>query len=506
MKLPIYDVVIDLNDEETGMSCISLVDEPAVEKDFLLFDKQTPKQTLQFTIDDNMEHCITGVAIRADYPIYRIGTSGYEYYVRFSKETIKDIVEKYSKQGLWNVTSLQHDGKEIDGAIMVEMYIKDSEKGINPKGFEDIEEGSLFTTYKIVDEQLWEDIKNSDNINGFSIEIVSDLEPTEEYVEMNTEVEDWLMELLAWLEDEEDVEVIMSKDEKWLINGDGEYWLDEDGNKVPAKCPKCGSPVGVYIKGESVFLCSECGEYLGRVKFPDDLDFTGIKKNFKRVTTGDLEDIMKKNRKAVVTINDQPKTVQVNSLGTDASGKPIAVVYEPTSKDWTVVKVHDIQKVEMIEEECENVEYNAKWKQIVSDETININKTLAGMNPGKDSIDYVMDRNIYAMITYDDEQDNPHTGYRTCFVSSWGYTQKNGGGNECIRIFEYNGDTRSGFEDGRWRLLLTRRIREFKTVDYMSSILQAPAQYNGEAQAGTGKNGTMSSVKRTAIFPPKIVQ
>ena len=441
MKLPIYDVVIDLNDEETGMSCISLVDEPAVEKDFLLFAKEAPKKALQFAIDDNMEHCITGVAIRADYPIYRIGTSGYEYYVRFSKETIKDIVEKYSKQGLWNVTSLQHDGKEIDGAIMVEMYIKDSEKGISPKGFEDIEEGSLFTTYKIVDEQLWEEIKNSDNINGFSIEIVSDLEPTEEYVEMNTE-EDWLAELLAWLEDEEDVEVIMNKQ----------------------------------------------------------------KKKFKRVTTGDLEDIMKKNRKAVVTIKDQPKTVQINSLGTDASGKPIVVVYEPTSKDWTVVKVHDIDKVEMIEEECENVEYNSKWKQIVSDETIDINKTLAGMNPGKDSIDWVMDRNIYAMISYDDEQDNPHTGYRTCFVSSWGYTQKNGGGNECIRIFEYNGDTRSGFEDGRWRLLLTRRIREFKAVEYMSSILQAPAQYNGEAQAGTGRNGTMSSVKRIATFPPKILQ
>lgn len=436
MKLPIYDVVIDLNDEETGMSCISLVSEPAVEKDFLLFDKQAPKQALQFAIDDNMEHCITGVAIRADYPIYRIGTSGYEYYVRFSKETIKDIVEKYSKQGLWNVTSLQHDGKEIDGAIMVEMYIKDSEKGINPKGFEDIEEGSLFTTYKIVDEQLWEEIKNSDNINGFSIEIVSDLEPTEEYVEMNTEVEDWLEELLAWLEDE-DVEVLMNKQ----------------------------------------------------------------KKKFKRVTTGDLEDIMKKNRKAVVTIKDQPKTVQINSLGTDASGKPIAVVYEPTSKDWTVVKVHDIQKVEMIEEETENVEYNSKWKNIVSDETIDINKTLAGMNPGKDSIDWVMDRNAYVEIDYFDETDTAATGYRTMTVTSWGYTQKHGGGNEAIRCYQWSGSSKTGFEDGRWRLLLTRRIRSFKAVNYVNPPLQAPPQYNGEAQAGTGKNGTMSSVKRIAVFP-----
>lgn len=437
MKLPIYEVVIDLNDEETGMSCISLVDEPAVEKSFLLFEKEAPKQALQFAIDDNMEHCITGVAIRADYPIYRVGNSGYEYYVRFSKETIKDIVEKYSKQGLWNVTSLQHDGKEIDGAIMVEMYIKDSEKGINPKDFEDIEEGSLFTTYKIVDEQLWEDIKNSDNINGFSIEIVSDLEPTEEFIEMNTEAEDWLAELLAWLEEDEDVEVLMDKQ----------------------------------------------------------------KKKFKRVTTGDLEDIMKKNRKAVVTINGQPKTVQINSLGTDQSGKPIAVVYEPQAKDWTVLNVHDIDKVEMIEEECENIEYNSKWKQIVADETIDINKTLAGMNPGKDSIDWVMDRNAYVEIDYFDETDTAATGYRTMTVTSWGYTQKHGGGNEAIRCYQWSGSSKTGFEDGRWRILLTRRIRSFKAVNYVNPPLQAPPQYNGEAQQGTGKNGTMSSVKRTAVFP-----
>jgi hypothetical protein len=110
---------------------------------------------------------------------------------------------------------------------------------------------------------------------------------------------------------------------------------------------------------------------------------------------------------------------------------------------------------------------------------------------------------MYAMISYDDNTEDPATGYRTCFISSWGYTTA---GNECIRIYEYNGDTKSGFQDGRWRLLLTRRIMDLKGVDYTEPVRNAPPLYNGERKAGTGINGTMSRVKRFATFPPKITE
>lgn len=164
--LDVFDITI--SDEEDRMLRISLVDNPAVEKDFLKFKEETP---LICFAKDEMEHCLTGVAIRANMPIYR-RSGDYEYYVRFDKDTIKEIVEKYSKEGLFNKVDLQHDGEEVSGVYMVEMFLKDTSKGISPKGFEDIEEGSLFVTYKIDNEALWKEIMESDNYNGFSIEMI----------------------------------------------------------------------------------------------------------------------------------------------------------------------------------------------------------------------------------------------------------------------------------------------------------------------------------------------
>ena len=201
MKLPIYDIIIDTDSEELNMSCISLVTDPAVEKDFECFSKNN--KPMQFSITNPDKHCITGVAIRADIPIYRYSPDKGEYYVRFSKETIEQIVYKYSKQNLWNSVSLEHSGQNIDSAVMVEFYLKSDTKC--PKGFEDVEDGSLMVTYKITDNDLWDTVKNSDEINGFSIEIMADLQPTDEFVESDLQpTEDNFFEnLMNWLNDED---------------------------------------------------------------------------------------------------------------------------------------------------------------------------------------------------------------------------------------------------------------------------------------------------------------
>lgn len=195
MQIPIYDIVVNLEDDNTFMSCISLVDEPAVEVDFQCFGKQRP--VMKFGVTDTDKHCITGVAIRADVPIYRFSHEYGEYYVRFTKKTIEDIVLKYSKMNLWNSVSLNHSGQNIDSAVMTEFFIKSDTKC--PKGFEEVEDGSLMVTYKITDDTLWDTLKNTDEINGFSIEIYADLVPTDEYVEE----ESFLEELMRWLQGED---------------------------------------------------------------------------------------------------------------------------------------------------------------------------------------------------------------------------------------------------------------------------------------------------------------
>ena len=239
MKLPIYDIIIDTESEDLNMSCISLVTDPAVEKDFECFSKNN--KPMQFSITNPEKHCITGVAIRADIPIYRYSPDKGEYYVRFSKETIEQIVYKYSKQNLWNSVSLEHSGQNIDSAVMVEFYLKSENKC--PIGFEDVEDGSLMVTYKITDENLWDKVKNSDEINGFSIEIMADLEPTNEFVESDLQSteefikneEDFFSELMNWLSDEDFEKKNFSIDKGSIRKAieDGKVVLiDEGGDKA----------------------------------------------------------------------------------------------------------------------------------------------------------------------------------------------------------------------------------------------------------------------------------
>ena len=83
-ELPLYDIVIDLDDPETTVSFNSLVANPAHEKSFETFSK---KIAYQF---NDEEQVITGVAISADTPIYRRDPqTGEEYYVNFSPASIR---------------------------------------------------------------------------------------------------------------------------------------------------------------------------------------------------------------------------------------------------------------------------------------------------------------------------------------------------------------------------------------------------------------------------------
>ena len=197
MKIPIFDAF--LKDEDLdGISCISIVDEPAMEKEMMVFEKQ--KKPIMFSVQDELQHKITSVVIRCNYPIYRIDEFGKEYYIRFGREVIDQLAEKYSKDGLLNRVSVQHNGELLSDIVMTEMYIKNTEKGINPVGFEDIEDYSLFATFKINNEDVWNRIVQGE-FGGLSMEVMLDLQPTDEFVE--EEETDFWSELMQWLQGED---------------------------------------------------------------------------------------------------------------------------------------------------------------------------------------------------------------------------------------------------------------------------------------------------------------
>ena len=392
MKIPIYDIIIDTESEDLNMSCISLVTDPAVEKDFECFSKNN--KPMQFSITNPEKHCITGVAIRADVPIYRYSPDKGEYYVRFSKETIEQIVYKYSKQNLWNSVSLEHSGQNIDSAVMVEFYIKSENKC--PKGFEEIENGSLMVTYKITDENLWDKVKNSDEINGFSIEIMADLEPTNEFVEsdlqsieeFNKNEEDFFSELMNWLSDED-----FEKKKK------SEFSIDK------------GS-IRKAIEDEKVILIDEGG--------------------------------------------DKAVEYYPHSLG-KKSGNDIVVLYNPETKKWKTEYLKDIDCVVGKDSIGEFDYSDTSYKVIIDDDDIIISHS--SVATGDKFLDAIKNKQ-WIQISYDDEEEPKHTGYRQCIVVAYGTTSR---GNVGIRCYQQFGDTRTISPD--YKIFLLKRLKAFKPMN-----------------------------------------
>lgn len=167
--LPIFQANVD--EEGTGMFVVSLVEEPAVEVSWQLFDKA--KQT--FKVENPDLQLITGVVMLADVPIYRYDPTYGEYYIVFSKDTIEKMVQKFFKEGYQENVDNDHNFNLIDGIELQQAFIKDTEKGISPKGFEDVPDGSLFFTYKVTSDELWEKVKTG-SWTGFSLAGTFDME------------------------------------------------------------------------------------------------------------------------------------------------------------------------------------------------------------------------------------------------------------------------------------------------------------------------------------------
>lgn len=161
-KLPIYNA--EIKDERDGIIAISFVEEPAVESNFMLFGKQIP---LFFANEEKRN--ILGVIMRADFPIYRRDIDGNEFYITYSADTIAKMAQKYFVSGAVNMTSTDHSGEALDGVSLVQWYIKDTDKGIVPNGFDDVNDGSLFAEFHIENEELWTACKKG-TFKGFSLE------------------------------------------------------------------------------------------------------------------------------------------------------------------------------------------------------------------------------------------------------------------------------------------------------------------------------------------------
>lgn len=176
--IPVYELAPDFEREGDGFTVISFVEAPANKKAFIALSEGSPQDlpfdSVKLSISPE-KHEVTGVIMRANFPILRIHPETKKpYYFFMTPEMIEQSVEVFMENKLTDSVSVDHNGVVIQGVFLKNtFFMSDEYRSMYPE-FEDVENGSWMGTYKVKNEVLWNRILNG-NIHGYSPEIAGNL-------------------------------------------------------------------------------------------------------------------------------------------------------------------------------------------------------------------------------------------------------------------------------------------------------------------------------------------
>lgn len=147
-----------------GVYAISVVEQPAIGVDFVALSEQ---HNVKFKED--FRGLLYGALLIPDQLIYRRNEdTNEEYYVKYSKDTIRAIAYNYLKQANQNNATVEH-AKVVDGVSLVETWIIEGENDKSKNFGFDLPEGTWFGCMKVENEEVKQQIQNKE-VLGFSIE------------------------------------------------------------------------------------------------------------------------------------------------------------------------------------------------------------------------------------------------------------------------------------------------------------------------------------------------
>lgn len=163
--MEIIELVIDEKDLLSGIDAISVVENPAIEENFIALSKQE----VELKEIDAEKKILMGAALVPDKQIYRRDKNNKEYYIYFSKETIRKASELFLMNSNQNNTTLEHESK-LTGLSVVESWIIEDEKlDKSVKYGFSLPVGTWMVSMKVNNEDVWAKVKEG-KIKGFSIE------------------------------------------------------------------------------------------------------------------------------------------------------------------------------------------------------------------------------------------------------------------------------------------------------------------------------------------------
>ena len=163
----IVELIIEEDNQELAIDAISLVSAPAIEQDFVFFGKD--KHNLTFAKVDEEKRMLVSPALIPSKSIFRYDpNTDSEYYVYFSKDTIRKAAELYLKHNNHHKATYEHSDR-VAGVLTTESWIKEGNQDKSKLYGYDLPNGTWFVKMKIENEELWSKIKEGE-LKGLSIE------------------------------------------------------------------------------------------------------------------------------------------------------------------------------------------------------------------------------------------------------------------------------------------------------------------------------------------------
>lgn len=160
----IVELVIDENDDVSGIEAISVVESPAIEEDFIALKNQEFK----LAEVDKEKRILMGAALVPNKPIYRRSGED-EYYIYFSKDTVRKASELFFIRGNQNNSTLEHN-MPLTGLTAVESWIVEGEKDKTRHYDLDVPIGTWMVSMKVHNDDVWNNYVKTGKVKGFSIE------------------------------------------------------------------------------------------------------------------------------------------------------------------------------------------------------------------------------------------------------------------------------------------------------------------------------------------------
>ena len=164
--MEVYELFIEEDSEFSGVEAISIVEEPAIEADFVALKVHK----MQMAEVNAEKRILMGPALIPNKKIYRRSEEGDEYYIFFSEDTVRKASQLFLSKGNQNNSTLEHQ-YQLKGMSVVESWIVEDEKKDKSALYElNMPKGTWMVSVKVNNEEVWEEFVKTGKVKGFSIE------------------------------------------------------------------------------------------------------------------------------------------------------------------------------------------------------------------------------------------------------------------------------------------------------------------------------------------------